>query len=115
MDETEWPEISTVTPGEFVMTMSDFMVREVKAIFLILTLLSIPCALVRLKVFTKIENLTFAMVLWVSIFTSLVEFGENRRFCVPFYMLIVYTLLTRGWVWINAASAQNSGAAPASF
>jgi hypothetical protein len=54
------------------------------------------------------------MVLWVSVFSSLTEFGENRRFCVPFYMLIVYTLLTRGWVWISAAAAQGPAAAPVS-
>jgi hypothetical protein len=115
LDETEWPDVSTVNPGELMMTLSDFMVREVKAVFLVLALLSIPCALVRLKAFTKLEYLTFAMVLWVSVFSSLTEFGENRRFCVPFYMLILYTLLTRCWLWISAASSQASEAPSASF
>ena len=97
------------------MTLMDFLVREVEAVFLILALISLPCALVRLKVFTKLEYLTFAIALWVSVFASLTEYGENRRFCVPFYMLIVYTLLTRAWVWISAASSQDRGATPAAF
>jgi len=109
LDETEWPEVSTVTPGEFLMTMTNFLVREVEAVFLILALLSIPCALVRPKAFTKIEYFTFAIALWVSVFAALTEFGENRRFCVPFYMLIVYTLLTRGWLWITSTSANGHG------
>jgi hypothetical protein len=105
LDEVVWPEISTVTPGEFLMTLANFLVREVEAVFLVLALLSIPCALFHRKVFTKLEYLTFAIALWASAFAALTDFGENRRFCVPFYMLIVYTLLTRGWLWITATSS----------
>ena len=97
------------------MTMTNFLVREVEAVFLILALLSIAFALVRLKVFTKLEYLAFTIVLWVSSFAALTEFGENRRFCVPFYMLIAYTLLTRGWLWITAATSKDSPAAPVTF
>ena len=115
LDETEWPEIRAVSPGEFLMTATNFLVREVEAMFLILALLSIPFALVRLRAFTKLEHLTFFIVLWVSVFAALTEFGENRRFCVPFYMLIAYTLLTRGWLWITAATSKDSPAAPVTF
>jgi hypothetical protein len=115
LDETEWPQVSTVSPGESLMTMTNFLVREVEAVFLILALLSIPFALARLKVFTKLEHLAFTIVLWVSVFAALTEFGENRRFCVPFYMLIAYTLLTRGWLWITATTSKGPHAAPVSF
>jgi len=115
LDEVVWPDVSTITPGQILMTLMDFLVREVEAVFLILALISLPCALVRLKVFTKLEYLTFAIALWVSVFASLTEYGENRRFCVPFYMLIVYTLMTRAWIWISAASSQDRGATPAAF
>jgi len=111
LDETEWPESSTVTPIELLMTLETFLVREVEAVFLILALVSIPCALLRVKAFTKQEYLIFIMVLWTSVFASFTEFGENRRFCVPFFMLIVYTLLTRVWVWINAAAGKEPAAA----
>jgi hypothetical protein len=94
------------------MTMANFLVREVEAVFLVLALLSIPCAIARTRTFTKLEYLTFAIVLWVSVFAALTEFGENRRFCVPFYMLIVYTLLTRGWLWINATLSQDPKVVP---
>jgi len=46
---------------------------------------------------------------------ALTDFGENRRFCVPFYMLIAYTLLTRGWLWITATTSKGSHAAPVTF
>ncbi len=102
LDELEWPERSQVTLGNFVMTLDNFWVREVEGAFLILALLSIPCALLYPKAFSKVEYLIFAAVLWVSIFAALTEYGENRRFCVPFYMLIVYTVMTRSWMWITA-------------
>lgn len=98
--EIDWPPGGGVGVDEFLMTMDDFLIRQVKAVFLVMALLSIPCALFRRKVFTKLEYLTFAVALWVSVFAALVEFGENRRFCVPFYMLIIYTVMTRGWAWI---------------
>jgi hypothetical protein len=91
------------------MTMVNFLVREVEAVFLVLALLSIPCALFYPKAFTKLEYLTFAIALWVSVFAAFTEFGENRRYCVPFYMLIIYTLLTRVWLWITATSSVDSG------
>ena len=110
LDEVDWPEISTVTLSEFLMTLDNFLVREFEAAFLVLALFAIPCALVHRKAFTKLEYLTFAIALWSSVFAALTDYGENRRFCVPFYMLIVYTLLTRGWVWITAASSRNFNA-----
>jgi hypothetical protein len=107
--EVNWPEISTVTASEFVMTLENFLVREFEAVFLILALVAIPCALVGSQTFTKLEYLIFAITLWASVFAALTDYGENHRFCVPFYMLIVYTLFTRGWVWIRAASSQCAG------
>jgi hypothetical protein len=115
LDETEWPQVSSVSLAESLMTLTNFLVREVEAVFLILALLSIPFALVRLKVFTKVEHFAFTLVLWVSVFAALTEFGENRRFCVPFYMLIAYTLLTRGWLWITATTSKGPHAAPVTF
>jgi hypothetical protein len=115
LGESAWPDVGTVTPVEFLMTMADFLVREIEAVFLVLALFSIPCALARLKTFSKLEYLIFAMTLWVSVFAALTEFGENRRFCVPFYMLIIYNLLTRGWVWINAEASERHGATSVGF
>lgn len=109
LDEVEWPTISAVSLGESLMTMTSFLVREVEGAFLLLALFSLPCALVHYKVFTKLEYLIFSIALWVSVFAAFMEYGENRRFCVPFYMLIVYTLLTRGWLWIAAASSPGAG------
>ena len=31
-----------------------------------------------------------------------------RQFCVPLYMLIIYTVLTRGWLWVTATSAKGA-------
>ncbi|HTS69128.1 MAG TPA: hypothetical protein VMO17_09090 [Terriglobia bacterium] len=101
-DEIEWPQGNTFSLGEFLMTLIGFLIRQVEAVFLVLALLSIPCVLFYQKVFTRIEYLAFAVTLWVSAFAAFTEFGENRRFCVPFYMLIVYILMTRAWVWITA-------------
>ena len=100
--EVEWPQGGRVSLDESLMALANFLTREVKGAFLVLALLSVPCAFFRLKAFTKVEYLIFAIALWVSIFAGFTEFGQNRRFCVPFYMLILYTLLTRGWVWITA-------------
>jgi glycerol uptake facilitator-like aquaporin len=111
-DEVQWPEGGKVGLDELLMTMANFLVREVEAVFLVLALLSIPCALVYRRVFTKLEYLIFAIALWVSVFEAFTEFGENRRYCVPLYMLIVYTLLTRGWVWITAASSPGPALIP---
>ena len=85
------------------MSMANFLVDEIKAVFLVLALLSLLCVFFRPQAFTKIEYLTFAMALWVSVFAAFTEYGQNRRFGVPFYMLITYTVLTRGWLWIAAA------------
>jgi hypothetical protein len=102
LDEVAWPEGNRVSFDEFLMTLVNFLTREVEAAFLLLALLAIPCLLLRRKVFTNIEYFAFAATLWVSIFAAFTEYGENRRFCVPFDMLIVYTLMTRGWEWLNA-------------
>jgi hypothetical protein len=109
--EVEWPQDGKVRLSASVNVMGYFLVREVKAVFLVLALLSLPCALFRLKAFTKMEYLIFASALWVSVFAAFTEFGYNRRFCVPFYMLIMYTVLTRGWMWIAATSSKDQGAA----
>ena len=103
--EVEFPQGTKLGPDEFLTPIADFLVREVDAVFLVLALLSFPCALFCLKGFTKLEYFTFAIVLWVSVFAAFVEYGENRRFCVPFHMLIVFTLMTRGWMWIAATSS----------
>ncbi len=110
--EVEWPQGGKVRLDEFLMPMVNFLVGEVKAAFLILTLLSVPCALFRLKAFTKLEYLTFAIALWVSIFAAFTEFGQNRRFCVPLFMLMMYTLLTRVWMWVTAIPKNGPGLTP---
>jgi hypothetical protein len=109
-NEVEWPPEGKIELSESVMALAKFLVRELKATFLVLALLSIPCAFFRLKVFTRLEYLIFAMALWVSVFAAFIEFGDNHRFCVPFYMLIVYTVLTRAWLWIAAPSLRSAGA-----
>jgi hypothetical protein len=110
--EVEWPQGGKIRLIASVNAMANFLVREVKAAFLVLALLSIPCALFRPKAFTRIEYLIFAIALWVSVCVAFTEFGDNRRFCIPLYMLIIYTLLTRGWLWITAASSIGPGATP---
>jgi hypothetical protein len=107
--EVEWLQDGKIRLSRSANVMAYFLVREVKGAFLVLALLSLPCALFRLKAFTKIEYLTFAIALWVSLFAAFTEFGDNRRFCVPFYMLIFYTVLTRGWMWITATSSKGTG------
>jgi hypothetical protein len=107
LHEVDWPQSGKMDLNEFVSQMSKFLTREVKATFLVLALLSVPCAFFRLKAFTQIEYLTFAMALWVSVWAGFTEFGDNRRFCIPLYMLITYTLLTRGWLWITAGSSKS--------
>ena len=111
LDELEWPQGNQVTWGELLMTLVNFLIREAEAAFLIVALLSFPCGLLRRKVFTKLENLIFALALWVSIFAAFTEYGENRRFCAPFYMLIVYTLMVRFWLWTTGGN-DSSGTRP---
>jgi len=112
-EEVAWPQGGRVRLAEFVTATAYFLVREVKAAFWVLALLSIPCAFFRLKAFTKLEYLTFTMALWVSVFMAFTEFGSSQRYCVPFYMLIVYTVLTRFWLWITATSLKGADATPA--
>ena len=114
-DEVVLPDAGSVTPAEFFMTFTDFMVREVKALFLILALISIPCLLARSKAFSRIEYLIFTLALWNSVFAALTEYGENRRFCVPFYMLIVYVLMTRAWIWAGPGLPRSASDTPAAF
>jgi hypothetical protein len=108
-NEVAWPQGGKIRPAEFLTAMANFLVREVKAVFLLMALLSIPCAFFRLRAFTRPEYLTFAIALWVSVFGAFTEFGNNRRFCVPLYMLIISTVLTRIWLWIAAASSKSPG------
>ena len=110
--EFEWPQGNKVRLDEFLVTLANFLVREVEAAFLVLALLSIPCAFFHLKAFTKLEYLIFVIALWVSVFASFTEFGQNRRFCLPFCMLIIYTVLTRAWMWITATSSKGPGLTP---
>jgi hypothetical protein len=110
--EVEWPQGGNIRLIASVNAMANFLVREVKAAFLVLAVLSIPCALFRPKAFSKLEYLAFAIALWVSVFASFTEFGDNRRFCIPLYMLIFYTLLTRIWLWITPISSKGPGATP---
>jgi hypothetical protein len=109
-NEVEWPQGGKIGLSESVMAMAKFLVREVKGAFLVLALLSIPCALFRLKAFTRLEYLIFTMALWVSVFSAFTEFGDNHRFCVPLYMLIIYTILTRVWLWIPATAFEGTDA-----
>jgi len=109
--EVAWSPGGKVRLTELLVTMADFLVGEFKAAFLVLALLSIPCALFHRKAFTRPEYLTFAIALGVSAIAAFTEFGQNRRFCIPFYMLMIYTLLTRGWQWITATRSKGSGPA----
>lgn len=109
-DEMVFPDAASVTPSEFLLTFSDFMVQEVKAMFLVLALIAVPCLLIRSRIFSRLEYLIFALALWNSIFAALTEYGENRRFCFPFYTLILFVLMTRGWIWVRAASPRAEGA-----
>lgn len=112
LEEVEWPPGGKVGLLEFVTPTAKFLSREFKATFLVLALLSVPCALFRLKAFTRFEYLTFAIALGVSTIAAFAEFGEERRYCVPLYMLIFYTVLTRVWVWVAATSSRIHGAEP---
>ncbi len=91
------------------------MVQEVKALFLILALISIPCLLIRSDAFSRLEYLIFVLVIWNSLFAALTEYGENRRFCVPFYMLIIYVLMTRAWIWAGPGSSHATRETPTTF
>ncbi|MGO8817959.1 MAG: hypothetical protein ACLQVG_25220 [Terriglobia bacterium] len=108
-EEGDWPKGGKIRLGETLLTMVNFLTREIKATFLILALLSIPCALLSRKAFTRIEHHVFAVALWVSACAGFMEFGEDSRYSIPFYMLIFYTVLTRGWIWITAASGEEPG------
>ncbi|MFZ0964981.1 MAG: hypothetical protein WAO35_29335 [Terriglobia bacterium] len=108
--EAAWPPGGKLTLGEFLYPLGDFLMGVIKAAFLGMALLSLPCALFRHRAFTKIEYLIFAIALWASVFSAFTEFGQNRRFCVPFYMLMVYTVMTRGWRWITTSPSEGPGA-----
>jgi len=108
-DEYSWPPDGEMRLTAFAMAMSNFLLRAVKGTFVILVLICIPCALLHRKVFDKLDYLIFAVALWVSVFAAFTEYGDNRRFCVPLYMLILYAVLTRIWLWVKAASEKESG------
>jgi glycerol uptake facilitator-like aquaporin len=105
--EYAWPPGGKVKRTELLTTMADFLVGEFKAAFLVFSLFSIPCAFFRRQAFTKLEYLVIAIALGVSVIAAFTEFGQNRRFCIPLYMLMVYTLLTRGWIWITAIPSRD--------
>jgi hypothetical protein len=107
--EIEWPRDGKFRLKESVNAMDYFLIREIKATFLILALVSIPCALFRPMAFTKLEYLISAIALWISIVAAFTEFGDNRRFCLPLYMAIFYSVLVRGWTWITAIPSKRHG------
>ena len=107
-EEVEWRRGGRARLVEFVVAVANFLVREIEAAFLVLALTSIPCWLFWRKAFTRHEYLIFAIALWVSVFAAFTEFGENRRYCEPLYMLITYTAFTRGWVWMTANSTKRA-------
>jgi 4-amino-4-deoxy-L-arabinose transferase-like glycosyltransferase len=111
-EEIEWPQDGNVGLTGFALPMAHFLMRQVKGAYLVLALLSIPFAFFRLKIFTRLEYLTFAMAFCISIVAAFTEFGSNRRYSVPLYMIIIYTLLTRVWLWTTAGSFQGAGATP---
>jgi 4-amino-4-deoxy-L-arabinose transferase-like glycosyltransferase len=106
-DEFSWPPDGKVRLTAFVMVMTNFLLREIKGAFLLLALLSLPCALLRPGLFAKYEYLLFAVALWISIFAAFTEYGDNRRFCMPLYMLIIYVVSVRAWLWIAPSIASN--------
>jgi hypothetical protein len=110
--EVGWPQNGKIGLAEAGAALAKFLVREVKGAFLLMALFSLPCALFRSRTFTKLEYLVFAMALCISVCAAFTEFGDNRRFCIPLYMVIVYTVLTRGWVWITATSSKGSCPTP---
>jgi hypothetical protein len=107
-DEFSWPPDGQMRFLSLVLAMSNFLLREVKGAFVILALISFLCALRRRQTFSKLEYLTFAIAMWVSVFAAFTEYGDNRRFCVPCYMLIVYTVATRFWLWIAPLSEKSA-------
>lgn len=107
--EAAWPPGGKVRLGDFLTPIGDFLFGVLKAAFLALALFSLPCALFHRKAFTRIEYLIFAIVLWASVFAAFTEYGQNRRFCVPFYMLMTYTVMTRAWRWITATPSKGPG------
>ncbi len=101
-DEIGWPQGLDVGFIEVAKPAMKFLVREVMGIFLVLALFSVPCAVLRWSIFTRIDYLTFAITLWASIFSSITEFGNNFRFSVPFMPLIFYTVMVWGWLSIKS-------------
>lgn len=69
-------------------------------------LLFIPSVFFHLKAFTKCEYPVLAIALSVFVGAGFAEFGENRRFCVPLYMLIFYTVWTRWRTWVATTPAR---------
>lgn len=104
-DEINWPRDGEVGLTRLARPVAKFLIREVMAVFLILALLSLPCALFHRMVFTRIEYLIFAIALWTSIFAAFTEYGDNFRFSVPFLPLIFYTVLTWGWTCITTVAS----------
>jgi hypothetical protein len=103
-----WPPELRMKLTGFISPMIEFLIRQGVALFLVLALLSLPLALLRLQVFSKSDHLVFALALWCSVFAALAEFGDNRRFLVPFLPLIFYVVLTCGWRWLTSPlSAKN--------
>ncbi len=111
-DEIDWPQGLDVGLIEVAKPVGKFLVREVMGIFLVLALFSIPCALLRSSVFTRIDYLIFAITLWASIFSSFTEFGNNFRFSVPFMPLIFYTVMTWGWASVRSVVSSRLRAMP---
>lgn len=104
--EVNWPQDTRLGLTGFAGPLAEFLIHKVMAVFLVLALFSFPCALFRLRVFTKFEYLIFAITLWVSVFAAFTEFGDNHRFSVPFLPLIVYIVLTWGWKCITSISTK---------
>ncbi len=111
-DEVDWPQGLDMGFIEIAKPVMKFLTREIMGIFLILALFSLPCALFRWSVFTRIDYLIFAITPWASIFSSVTEFGNNFRFSVPFMPLIFYTVMTWGWASIKSVLSSKSQPIP---
>lgn len=104
--ETQWPQETRLGVTGFIGPLAEFLVRETMGCFLLLALISFPCGFFRLRVFTKFEYLVFAIVLWVSVFAALTEFGDNNRFSLPFLPVIMYVVLTWSWKCVTSISTK---------